>query len=226
MIQEYLLLDNTEKDKIRTYKPDNVKVRIFSANKGACWYIQFSASNENEETAKLLSDVDEYVKGHFNVTTLESGCSAYFNKRLYPLVSGFEHKLRKLLYLVSAINKDEKSVANITDLESQDFGQIFSLLFIDNGFMSKIKDNVRNRNRDYFSKAEVLAFIEATDENTLWSTLLGKDAVPTLTSRFNDVRFYRNDVMHSHPINWTKYNEIKKLYHRIDAEIELSKILK
>ena len=222
MIQEYLLLDNTEKEAIKNYKPDKVQVEMFFANTGEWGYIQFSADNENEETAKRLSDVDEYVNCHFKVTTLESGCSEYFNKRLYTLVSRFECKLRKLLYLTSAINKDDESAANIKDLESQDFGQIFTLLFIDNEFMSKVKDSVKNRNKEQFSKAEVLALIEATDENTLWEALLGKDAVPTLRKRFNDVRSYRNDVMHSHYINWEKYRAIQKLYRTINSELDKS----
>lgn len=220
MIQEYLILDNSEKDSIKTYKPTDVKTKLFSASKGACWYIQFSSDGDSEKSAKRLSDVDDYVREYFNVTILKSGCSAYFNKRLYPLVSEFEHKLRKLLYLTSAINKGNNLTANINNLEAQDFGQIFTLLFIDNDFMGKVKNEIKNRNREDFSKDEVIALIENTDENTLWDALLGKDAVPTLRSKFHDVRIYRNDVMHSHLINWKRYKEIQKLYRSINSEID------
>ncbi len=219
MIQEYLLQELAEKDAVKAYKPKDIKKRMYSADNGKCWYVQFSVEGENEENAKQLSEVDEYMRGAFHVTILESGCSAYFNKRLFPLVSGFENKLRKLLYLTSAINHDNKSAGNIADLESQDFGQIFSLLFIDTAFMGKVKDEIKNRNRDVFTKADVITAIEAIDENTLWDALLGKESVPTLRRRFIDVRKYRNDVMHSHYINWNTYKEIQSLFKSINGEL-------
>ena len=219
MIQEYFLQEPAEKDAVKAYKPEGISKRLFSADNGNCWYVQFSEDGDNEGIAKRLSDVDEYVRAHFHVTLLDDGCSAYFNGRLYPLVSGFEYKLRKLLYLTSAINHDEKSASNIADLESQDFGQIFTLLFIDTAFMGKVKEEVKTRNREVFSKADVIAAIESIDENTLWDALLGKDSVPTLRRRFNDVREYRNDVMHSHHLNWKRFREILSLYKAINSEL-------
>lgn len=82
MIQEYLLQDLAEKDAIKEYKPKAIKKRIFSADNGKCWYVQFSAEGENEDIAKQLSEVDEYVRGKFHVTVLENDCSAYFNKKI------------------------------------------------------------------------------------------------------------------------------------------------
>lgn len=201
------------------YNPEGVEKRFFSADNGGCWYVQFSKKGENERVAKQLSDVDEHVQKHFHMTLLEDGCSAYFNVRLYPLISEFEYKLRKLIYLASAINHDEKSSSNISDLESQDFGTLFSFLFIDNNFMLRTKDDIKGLNRELFSKANVIATIDAIDENTLWDSLLGKTSVPTLRKRFNDVRVYRNDVMHSHHLSWKKYREINSLYKVINSEI-------
>lgn len=220
MNQEYLIQDNAEIEAIKFYKPQNVEKRMFSANNGNCWYVRFSADGDNENAAKQLSSLDEHVQTSFHVTVLESGCSAYFNKRLYPIINEFENNLRKLLYLTSAINQDEKSTANITGLEAQDFGQIFTLLFVDNAFVDKVKGDIKNRNRDYFSKADVIASIESIDENTLWDVLLGKDSVPLLRKRFNDVRTYRNDVMHSHYINWKRYRDISDLYKKINVELD------
>lgn len=220
MNQEYLIQNNAEIEAIKSYKPQNVEKRMFSANNGNCWYVRFSADGDNENAAKQLSSLDEHVQTSFHVTVLESGCSAYFNKRLYPIINEFENNLRKLLYLTSAINQDEKSTANITGLEAQDFGQIFTLLFVDNAFVDKVKGDIKNRNRDYFSKADVIASIESIDENTLWDVLLGKDSVPLLRKRFNDVRTYRNDVMHSHYINWKRYRDISDLYKKINVELD------
>lgn len=220
MIQEYLLQDPAEVDAIKEYKPESIRKRMFSADNGNCWYVQFSVEGENEGIAKQMSVVDEYVRGTFHMTVLYDGCSAYFNRKLFPFVSGFEYKLRKLLYLIGAINHDEKSTSNIADLESLDFGKIFTLLFIDNAFIGKVKEEVKTRNQEVFSKADVVAAIEATEENTLWDSLLGKDSVPTLRKRFNDVRMYRNDIMHAQHLNWEKYRNVLTLFKAIHNEMD------
>lgn len=223
MIQEYLLKELDEKEAIKVYEPQGSKgihKKMFSADNEKCWYVQFFADGENEEIAKQLSEVDKYIQSTFHVTILEDGCSAYFNKRLYPLVSEFEYKLRKLLYLTSAINHDEKSAENITNLDSQDLGQIFSLLFIDTNFFNKTKEEINKRNRDVFSKADVIDVIKSLEENPLWDKLLGKGTVPTLRGRFNKVREYRNDIMHFHHVNWKRFKEIQALYKTINDELD------
>lgn len=219
MIQEYLLLKNDELKAIKECKPEGVKLRSFSANKGKCRYVQFSIDGDNEENAKTLSKLDDTIRKKFHVTILESGCAAYFNKRLYPLINNFENKLRKLLYLTSAINEKSEDNNNITNLEGQGLGQIFTLLFIDNDFVSKVKENIKAHNRDRFSKTEILSFVESVEENTFWDKLLGEDIVPTLRNRFNDILSYRNDVMHSHFINWERYRNIQVLYNTVNSEL-------
>ena len=71
MIQEYLLQEPAEKDAVKAYKPEGIRKRMFSADKGSCWYVQFSEEGENEGIAKRLSDVDEHVRSHFRVIQLE-----------------------------------------------------------------------------------------------------------------------------------------------------------
>ena len=220
MIQEYLLLKNDEIKAIKECKPNEVKLRSFSANKGKCRYVQFSVEGDNEEVAKTLSKLDDTIREKFHVTILESGCAAYFNKRLYPTINNFEIKLRKLLYLTSAINKKDNTNKNITNLETQDFGSIFSMFFIDNNFMNKVKEHIKSLNQEYFVKTDILSFIEAIEEKTLWDKLLGENAVPTLRNRFNDIRVFRNDVMHSHLINWERYRDIQELYNTVNSELD------
>ncbi|MBR0200034.1 MAG: hypothetical protein IJQ42_07730 [Oscillospiraceae bacterium] len=219
MIQEYLLQDNAERESIQQYNPVNTQKSLFSAGNSDVWFVQFSVDGENEAIAKQLSEIDEHMRSTFHVSVLENGCSAYFGKRLYPLVSEFEYKLRKILYLTSALNRDGKTDGLISDLESKDFGQIFSLLFIDSSFMSKVKDEVKSRNRDYFSKADVLASIETIEEVKLWDSLVGKDAVPTLQKHFTEVRDYRNDVMHSQHLSWAQFREMLGMFKRMNKEL-------
>jgi hypothetical protein len=222
MIQEYLLLDEAEKNSIESYKPEKIDVKIFSVNNDVCFYIQYNADGNNEKTARKLSKVDEYVRDKFKVAVLKSGCSSYFNNRLYPLISSFEYSLRNLLYLNSSINKDEKYASTIKNIESLDFGEIFTFLFIDDDFMKKTKNYTKNLNQKDFLKSDVLAYIESLEENTLWDTMLEKDTVPTLKNNFNLVRDYRNKVMHSHNISWDEYKNIQKMFRKINSEIEIA----
>ncbi|MBR7015315.1 MAG: hypothetical protein IKI12_02580, partial [Lachnospiraceae bacterium] len=211
MKQEYLLQDNNEKEAIESYKVKGITTTVLSAGDDKCLYARFSTPLENEKAARQLSDIHEHIYSNFNVIVLESGCSEYFNRRLYPLASEFECKLRKLLYLKSALDNDEKASSNIVDLELKDLGQIFSLLFIDTGFMSKVKESIKSQNKDCFTKEYIIKIIQETEENALWDTLLGKETVPTLRKEFNDVRSFRNDIMHSHIVTWKRYKEIATL---------------
>jgi len=220
MIQEYLLQDENIKKNISDYKPEKASIKLYQVEKGKCWYAQISVNGSNEQAARDLSDIDMYVQEHFAVTLLRSDCSAYFTNKLYPLLSSFERTLRKLLYIFSAINNDDESAKNIKELEKKTIGQIFTMLFIDDAFVSSIKDSIKGANRDIFSKDDILKLISSVDEKTGWDSLMGDDIVPTLRKNFQEVRFIRNNVMHAHNINWNEYENSRKLLRKIIKEMD------
>ncbi|MBP3197539.1 MAG: hypothetical protein J6N21_11115 [Butyrivibrio sp.] len=220
MKQEYLLMDEQEKNEISKYKPEGVQTKLYSVENGKCWYVEFSIEGENIDSARWLSEVDDYVRNSFKLTVLQNDSSKYFNNRLYPLMSSFERKLRKILYMFSAINKDDESAKNIEKLEEKDFGQIFTMLFVDEGFMSAAKTAVKETNRDNFSKDDIIHLLESIEEKPVWDKLLGKDVVPTLRKQYQDIRKIRNDIMHSHDIGWNAYSKSEKLIKKINREID------
>lgn len=220
MLQEYLFLNTENQKTVKDYKPKEASVRYIQWEKSDSWCVQYEISGENENVAKQLSEIHCYVMEHYKPTVLTNDSASYFNKRLYPLISEFERKLRKLLYVSSALHPNADSAKNISNLEAKDFGTIFAFLFVDEGFMKTAKDEVRNKNKDAFTKAEILKLISELDEDTLWGSLLGNETVPTLQKDFTTVRSYRNDVMHSHDIDWEKYNLSKKLYTIINKEMD------
>lgn len=222
MIQDYLLQDENIKKDISDYKPEKASINLYQVEKGKCWYAQISVNGSNEQAARDLSDIDEYVRDHFAVTLLRSECSAYFTNKLYPLLSSFERTLRKLLYIFSAINNDDESAKNIKVLEKKTIGQIFTMLFIDDAFVSSIKDSIKGANRDIFSKDDILKLISSVDEKTVWDSLMGDDIVPTLRKNFQEVRFIRNNVMHAHNINWNEYENSRKLLRKIIKEMDIA----
>ena len=125
-------------------------------------------------------------------------------------------------HLLFILTCDGKGSALIKDLESKDFGEIFTLLFSDAQFVQGTKALVNNKTWQ-FTKDEILAAIEAISENTVWDNLIGKDAVPLLRSDFAKVKSFRNDIMHAHSMETAKYNEaaklIKEINKQLDAEI-------
>ena len=202
MVLKYLINDDNEREKISRFKPEGINSTMVSVEDESFWYARYSLDGKDERTARKMSEVDLYVREHFNVVVLQNDCSEYFNNRLYPLMSKFERKLRKMLYVFSGIKKDDESVKNINKLEEKSLGDIFTLLFIDDEFMRRVQDNVKNRSRGKFSKTEILKLIEEESENVLWDNLLGKDIVPTLRVYFQEIRNSRNDIMHSHDIGY------------------------
>lgn len=212
----------TENEKTCKHAPESCEKDIYDIDNSDCWIVTYSKEGTNESSAKILSSVHSYIVNNFHPTVLSNECSAYYNKALYPHFNEFERKLRKLLYLKSALSRDAKGSALIKDLESKDFGEIFTLLFSDAQFVQGTKALVNNKTWQ-FTKDEILAAIEAISENTVWDNLIGKDAVPLLRSDFAKVKSFRNDIMHAHSMETAKYNEaaklIKEINKQLDAEI-------
>ena len=222
MIQEYLFTSDEHRHTVEQYAPESCEKDIYDIDNSDCWIVTYSKEGTNESSAKIFSSVHSYIVNNFHPTVLSNECSAYYNKALYPHFNEFERKLRKLLYLKSALSRDAKGSALIKDLESKDFGEIFTLLFSDAQFVQGTKALVNNKTWQ-FTKDEILAAIEAISENTVWDNLIGKDAVPLLRSDFAKVKSFRNDIMHAHSMETAKYNEaaklIKEINKQLDAEI-------
>lgn len=226
MIQEYLFVGDEHKAEVEKYTYKTVKTEIYDIENSDCWIATFSLDGENEKSANALSTVHEYIMSHFSPTVLSNGCSAYYNKALYPHFNEFERKLRKLLYLKSALSKDKKDSETIKDLESKDFGEIFTLLFSDAQFVQNVKKSVNDKTWQ-FTKDEILAALQHISENTLWDKLIGENSVPLLRSDFVKVKDFRNDIMHAHSMNSSSFSSAMKLVKKINEQldIEIGKII-
>lgn len=227
MIQEYLFLSNEKKDEIEKYKPEKVTVDFYVIDNSNCWIASYSMPGENEGAAKILSDVNEYIISNYSPTVLSNGCSAYFNRMLFPCINEFERKLRKLLYLKSALNKGDKASDNITGLESKDLGDIFTLMFTDDNFVKSVRTTVNNKTWN-FTKDEIIKSLTGISESTKWDVLIGSDSVPELKDNFIKAKDYRNDTMHAHNIDAKTFKSAKKLFEKINVQLdtEIGKIIK
>lgn len=222
MIQEYLFTVDEHKAELENFAvPEKIHKEISTIENSSCWTLCLSIDSESEEAAKLLDSLNSQICDQFNPTVLSNGCSAYFNKSLFPIVNEFERKLRKLLYLASALQGDNDVHKVIIDLESKDLGEIFVALFSDSGFVKCVKEKI-NQKTWQFTRAELLTAIEELEEKPLWNTLLGCECVKTLRERFGDLRKYRNDVMHAHNINQADFRSAKRLFKKVNEELDVA----
>ena len=222
MIQEYLFTDGTHKAEFEKYEHTPVNIEICDIENSDCWIAKCSIDGDNKESANILSVVHGYVMSNYSPIVLTNESSAYYNRCLYPYFNEFERKLRKLLYLKSALSEDKHDSETIKDLESKDLGEIFTMLFADPQFKQDVRERVKKITWQ-FTKSEILDILQGISENTLWDKLLGEKAVPELRSDFVKVKEFRNDVMHAHNMSASSFSEalklIKKINEQLDAEI-------
>ena len=131
---EYLFLDPAKKEEISGYEVllegqeisaenrPNIEKRIIDLEGTDKWVLIFIVKGQNETNAKALSKInDDIIKN--GPVVLANGCAAYFNRRLFPIANTFERKIRKLIYLKSALyndQTDDKSKVTIKGLEKLD----------------------------------------------------------------------------------------------------------
>ena len=137
MRQEYLFLDDTQKERVEGYQYKNVKKTVHSYSTNSFWEVIFEQTGESEKIAQTLSALHTDFTAKFSPIVLTDESSAYYNKKLYPKFNLFERELRKLLYLKRAQLKDSDVDKAINDLEKMDFGTIFIVLFTDKDFCNQ-----------------------------------------------------------------------------------------
>ena len=235
MVLEYLFFDKNKRQNVEAYnheletsdtgngKNSSVQITYKDFDELECWIVKYERNGNNETTAKQSSEISTYICQEFSPTILTDESSEYFNKSLYPLVNKFERLLRKFLYLKVSQCDEQKFRSVISDIDQKDFGEIYTILFIDNNFRVAARDKIKKLN----TRAEMYEAIDALQESTAWHILVGDEVLTIIKDNFDLLKEYRNDVMHAHNISWEKYKKAKKLF--TDAndalEMELNQLL-
>lgn len=179
--------------------------------------VAIELKGNSETVARKLSDINDSIVGMVSPIVLSNGVAAF----LYPLANDFERKLRKLIYAASALKPTENNT--IGNLEEQDFGTIFDALFLDHDFWNRVKGFICSNKKTgegwsgYYY--ELKAFLNKETENPLWDRLL-PEQVPSLREQFAEIRFRRNDIMHAHNINKLEYIKTRKLFEKVNQELD------
>jgi hypothetical protein len=225
MTNEYLFLSDEHRAMVGAYRPDGISVEVSDIDKTPLWIISYSVANKNEDGANKLSEVHATVM-QYSPLVLSCESSEYYNCILFPLVNELERKLRKLLYLAASISDNENAKENVKQLEEKDFSEIFDLLFIDQNFILDMKKRINAEvksqfnGRSKYTKDEIKLYLDSVEEHALWDTILLKEDVPTLRSRFRDVQTYRNDVMHAHNIDKEQFEKARYLFDKVNKELD------
>lgn len=232
MKQEYLFIDKKFREQVEQYVNDSIQIKLFDIENTDCWLVEFSLKNNDEKAANILSDANKEFVANFNPFVLTNESSAYYNKALFPRINEFERKLRKLLYLKSALSKNNegettvKEINNnketeiINNIEKLDLGEIFTLLFSDGQFVNETRKIVNNKSWQ-FTKEEILTALNEVEENTFWDERIGIDSVPLLRKKFNKIKEYRNDTMHAHNVDAATFRASKRLLIKVNTQLDL-----
>ena len=208
-------IEDVKKFKIATHKFEKLKLEDHKLTKSKSLLI-VSTPTENINDARIL---DKYINGldteiSYKLITIDS--SAYFNRVLYPLINEFERLLRKILYLRVEITGTDFDVIN--ELESKDFGEIFSILFVDEGysldFYSSIKTNFKK-----MTKRDFIKLLNDKVEETIWNKMFGHLDFNLIEEHSHEIRKIRNSVMHAHNITYEQYDKYRKLIEAMNGKI-------
>lgn len=198
----------------------NITYESYNLENTEIYITTFSSEKNDEDTAIVLSKLNLHIIKEFKPTVLTNESSEYFNKRLFPLINDFERKLRKLLYLLSAVNSSVVGAENIQNLEDLDLGKIFELLFTDIEFNKNAKSIINSKTWLY-TQTEIVKSLKRLSENTLWDNLLGNKKINLLVENFISVKEIRNSVMHAHNISHEDYKAAKKLFDNINTQLDI-----
>lgn len=93
------------------------------------------------------------------------------------------------------------------------------MLFTDVEFNRRTRKLGKDLSGQY-DKKWLIQHIDGFDENTLWSELLGNN-IEDLSNKYLDVKDARNAVMHAHDIHYITFNKTRKLFKKINDEIDI-----
>lgn len=235
MILEFLFFDKRQREQVEQFNREQssavsedtqtplLEISYKDFDGCECWIVRYEKKGNSEKDAKESSEIVMRICQTFSPVIVTDESSEYFNKSLYPLVNKFERLLRKFLYL-KVSQCDENRFRNIvTDIDKKDFGDIYTMLFVDSNFRTEARDKIKKLN----TRAEMFEAIDSLQESTAWHVLVGDAVLSIIKDNFDLLKEYRNDVMHAHNISWDKYKKAKKLFSDANTALqnEISQLL-
>lgn len=150
-----------------------------------------------------------------NIKCLCDDASRFFCTRLYPRFSEFETSLRTVVVIALCADRDSFDSEVAASLETLSLEKLGERLFTDRAF---VKEARKAFDTYYIRKDALLRRITGTKEKTIWDGLFGDD-LSSVKTHFDDIREYRNDVMHFHTMGAGEYKEALSLVGSVNRDL-------
>lgn len=189
----------------------------------------------------FLSKFTEFLgKKYFKYSYISNDLSEYFLERLYPKVQNYELKLRKIFILALSPLEDDQVIKIIKEntndkvdlskihtaesVEKLQIGELHYLIF-------ELNLNPINNLHEHFenfqarNEVELKKMVKTALPTTIWdkhfSSFLKNSESSVLPGTYNQIREYRNNIMHFHTIHYRRYQKIDKLLSSAIQELEV-----
>ena len=98
-------------------------------------------------------------------------------------------------------------------------GELFEIAFTNLEFNNKVKSVVNDKKSRRFEKKDLVKAIEQMEENSLWSQYFNDDRLTTVADDHEDIREFRNKVMHAHRMSYREYRRARTLAEKANREM-------
>lgn len=198
------------------------------------YLLRLTSPVEKRKGAKALCEVNARVLKMLNekqyvFRLLINQASQYYVKELYPLVCEFETKLRKFIQSVlfdlnekaevevckklkkaDIIKEDKLTALNCNFLEYAELGDIMEFLFANDELYKEVDIYKKATENRFKTREELIEFIKNSEKKTIWDEFFAKDFSDSiLPKKLQEIKDFRNDVMHFHEIDDEHYEKAK-----------------
>lgn len=203
--------------------PESSKHSIGHYGKRDVFVVTVSLDRKTVQSAKILADYrDQLLALEKNkkpkkrsVKCLHDDPSRFFCAKLYPRFSEFETSLRTVVVIALCADRDSFDSEVAASLETLSLEKLGERLFTDRTFVKEAQKAVGT---DYIRKDALLRRITGTKEKTIWDGLFGDD-LSSVKTHFDDIREYRNDLMHFHTMGTGEYKEALSLVGSVNRDL-------
>ena len=203
--------------------PDGTNHKIGPYGNRDVYTVTVSLKERTVRTATSLANYRDHVltleknkeASKRNIKCLCDDASRFFCAKLYPRFSEFETSLRTVVVIALCADRDSFDSEVAASLETLSLEKLGERLFTDRTFVKEARKAVDTY---YIRKDALLRRIAGTKEKTIWDGLFGDD-LSSVKTHFDDIRGYRNDVMHFHTMNAGKYKEALSLVGSVNRDL-------
>lgn len=183
--------------------------------------VTISVNSDSIDAARVLSEIRDDVLGECgnSIRMLEDGPSEKFERVLFELIATFERRFRELLIVSICDEKGSLDDDLIGMLEEKTLGELFEIVFTDQEFNNRVKSKVNDKKSRRFEKKDLVKNIGQMEENTLWSQYFNDDWLSTVAEEHENIRDFRNDVMHAHRMSYKDYRRARTLAEKANREM-------